>query len=59
MLHPGFPQVAQAITTEKADCSLFNQREGSAWLLLWVRAPLPPPSQPLQMGVGRPWKTTG
>ena len=27
-----------------------------AWLLLWLRAPLPPPSQPLQMGVGRTWK---
>ena len=27
------------------------------WLLLWLRAPLPPPSQPLQTGVGRPWKT--
>ena len=26
------------------------------WLLLWLRAPLPPPSQPLQMGVGRTWK---
>ena len=26
MLHTGFPQVAQAITTEKADCSIFNHR---------------------------------
>jgi hypothetical protein len=26
MLHPRFPQVAQAITTEKADHSLFNHR---------------------------------
>ena len=26
MLYTGFPQVAQAITTEKADCSLFSHR---------------------------------
>ena len=26
MLHPRFPQVAQAITTEKADRSIFNHR---------------------------------
>ena len=36
--------MAQAITTEKADWSLFSHREKDVWWLLWVRAPLLPHS---------------
>ena len=37
------------------DMLLHMDLEG-VWLLLWLRALLPLPSQPLQMGVGKTWK---
>ena len=46
------------LTHEGASLTLERRVQGRIiWLLLWLRAPLPPPSQPLQTGVGRPWKT--
>lgn len=40
MLHTGFPQVAQAITTEKADCSIFNHRGKDHLAAALAQAPI-------------------
>ena len=66
MLHTMFPPLAGALATWKLDRSLFKLRvkdqphflpvnlglEG-AWLLLWLRPPLPHRSHPLHTGIGR------